>query len=222
MSYFDLLSNDILREIFMRTETLSDLANIRRTCKKFYQAMKVYGKDLFEVRYHNELGIFGIKSDNMICYMSQGFYYNFFPAVRHALRNGVHLDHRYIQIENDASGRLYNLQYIDHRLSLWKMIFKNLKIEHEHVNFIIYYAWKSLIVRREGLDATADDKKDFLTNNRKLYCSFYLSLMELLIEHNIKIKQVDEKYKNCSGYRSKNDQNSISKFYSLLDRIIES
>jgi hypothetical protein len=171
MSDFELLSLDLLREIFSWTSTLNDIASIRRTCKKFYLAIRLYDKDLFVIRYNNEMSKFGLKSDNMMYYLSQGFYYNFFPAVRHALRNGIRLDHKFIRIEHDALGRLYNSQYIDNRLSLWKQILKYYKIEDEHVNYIVYYASKKISKSRN--------------DSKSLICNYYLSLMALIVERNV-------------------------------------
>lgn len=171
MNCFKTLPIDIVREIIVKTETLEQIAKARRTCRLFLTATKLFGKDLFEIAYQKELGGF-IQSSNMVAYLFQGFYYNFFPAVRHAVKNGIDIDHTYIDVERDARDRSYNSKYLEGRLEMWTRVVKHYQIRGEHVKFVAQRAWTELINH---------------VSNFKL-CDFYLSLFELFLKQNLKVK----------------------------------
>ena len=196
MDYFKILPIELVREIISKSESLEEIAKIRRISKLFYSASLLY-QDMFRVEYQKQLGELRqdeislnrdgffpvithevlIHRENLLSFMYEGFVYNFFPAVRHAAKNGEYIKCEYIDlVKSSPNEKAYCLQYQCCRLQLWTKILKHFKITSEHVHYLVYRAWLEIIY--ESTNGLAD---------------FYLNLLEMFLNQIGKIK-IKKKY----------------------------
>jgi hypothetical protein len=223
--YFELLPREIVREILTKIPTLGGVASFRRVSKLFYDTSTMYGNDIFSILYKKELGCM-IRSESISCHMFQGFYFNFFPAIRHAIRNGIRITHRHIDIENDLHDRMLNKKFSEGRLELWRRILKHLPVKKSFIKHTINKWYKSIL----KFNATEDDASHNVEHEIErgadgVFADFYLDLLEMLISFQEPRKTNKKYFLKCmkkmeSVKMRESTQPKIDRFKSVVDRFL--
>lgn len=176
--YFEILPVEMVREILNKISKLEDMASCRRVCKLFYETSMMYGRNLFLCLYKKELGCL-IQSENMNCYILQGFYFNFFPAIRHSIRNQKKISHKYIDVEMSRGvfvdrDLFKDKIFLQRRLELWKRILIYLPVKKRFIKYT-FKKWKKSI--SECLQISPDDI--YLLSYALIFVDFYSDLFEM-------------------------------------------
>lgn len=211
MNYFEILPLEILNQIIEKTNSVNAIASLRRVCKLFYHASKLYDKDLLEICNQKELDKMVKPGRDNYVYMFQGFYFNYFPAIRYAIKNGIEVDHcrNFIDINYDARDRSSHPSYFESRLVIWNKTLSQIKITSAFIEYAAHCVWSEVSIMKR-------------TNC--LYIDFYLRLLEMFIEKNfIPSKSV---YKGChynidakQAIQTPQYAKQIEKFQILMNKI---
>jgi hypothetical protein len=227
--YFEMLPREMVREILNKISKLEDMASCRRACKLFYETSMMYGRDIFLTLYKKELGCL-IRSENMSCHMLQGFYFNFFPAIRHAIRNGKKISHKYIDVEiKDLRNGTQNKNFYEKRLRLWKRILKYLPVKKSFIKHTIKKWVKSIIKFNTDTLEYSSDTLEFrfsTESSSEIYVDFYSNLFEIFVIDGYRKTNNDhseflEYMKKIENVKiSARTELKIEKFKSILDRLL--